>query len=293
MTLRHFEIFITVCNTMNMTAAAEKLFISQSAISQAIGELEKHYGLKLFERLSKKLYLTQAGQKLESYARHMIRMNQEVEMDMKKTLHQGFIRIGVSVTLGTHVLPKLVSHFKEKYPNCLIYVWENNTKVIENMLLTDQIDIALVEGETMSSDILVFPFMDDELVLICARQHKFAALSSIMPEDLANEDWIVREIGSGTRQTFEEKMAAQHLKWKAVWTCNNADTIKIAVSENLGISVISRRAALAEIQNGILLQKKINGLTFRRQFKIIYHKNKYLTEPIRNFIDFCFLPSIM
>ena len=83
MTLRHFNIFVSVCDTMNMTAAAELLFMSQSAVSQAIAELEKYYDVRLFERLSRKLYLTNAGDKLLSYARHMIRMNAEVEKEMK------------------------------------------------------------------------------------------------------------------------------------------------------------------------------------------------------------------
>jgi len=98
LTLRHFRIFVSVCDTMNMTAAAELLFMSQSAVSQAIAELEKYYDVRLFERLSRKLYLTQAGEKLLSYARHMIRMNAEVEKEMK-TLHEsGSIWVGLSRT---------------------------------------------------------------------------------------------------------------------------------------------------------------------------------------------------
>ena len=287
MTLRHFRIFVAVCDTMHMTSAAETLFISQSAVSQAIAELENHYDVRLFERLSKKLYLTQAGQKLLSYARHIIRMNMEVENDMKALHKNGCLRIGASVTIGAHVLPKLISAFKQITPQTSIKVFEDNTEKIENMILQDQIDIGLVEGETTSSDVLNRLFMDDELVLICGIDHRFASLPMIEPSELEQEEFIIREKGSGTRQTFENSMAANHLAWNAIWTCNNADTIKAAVTEGLGVSVISIRSIVNEIKLGLLCQVAINGIQFKRQFKIIYHKNKYLTQQLKQFIELC------
>ncbi len=287
MTLRHFKIFVAVCDTMNMTGAAETLFMSQSAVSQAIAELENHYDVRLFERLSRKLYLTQAGQKLLSYARHMIRMNTEVENDMKALHKSGSIRIGASVTVCTHVLPKLVSLYKQISPQTDIEVFEDNTEKIENLLLHDQIDIGLVEGEIISSDILNRAFMEDELVLICGASHRFAGLTAVEPQELEKEGFIVREKGSGTRKTFENMMIANQLTWKVIWTCNNSDTIKMAVAQGLGVSVISRRAVANEAASGSLCQVDVKGIRFNRQFKIIYHKNKFLTEPMKQFIDLC------
>nr|WP_319490053.1 LysR family transcriptional regulator [uncultured Caproiciproducens sp.] len=284
MTLRHFKIFVAVCDTMNMTSAAETLFMSQSAVSQAIAELESHYDVRLFERLSRKLYLTQAGQKLLSYARHMIRMNAEVEDDMKTLHHNGSIRIGASVTVGTYVLPKLVSTYKKINCQANVEVFEDNTEKIEKLILHDQIDIGLVEGEAISPDVLNRTFMDDELVLICSADHRFASCSPIEPKELEQEEFIIREKGSGTRKTFEDGMTANHLTWKTIWTCNNADTIKMAVAQGLGVSVISRRAVVNEVASGLLCQISIKGLQFERQFKLIYHKNKYLTESMKQFI---------
>jgi len=284
LTLRHFKIFIAVCDTMNMTSAADTLFMSQSAVSQAIAELERHYDVKLFERLSRKLYLTQAGQKLSSYARHIIRMNAEVENNMKTLRANGSIRLGASVTVGAHVLPKLVAAFQKTSPQTDVEVFEDNTERIEDLILHDQIDIGLVEGDTTSPDILNRPFMDDELVLICGANHRFAKLPFVEPHELETEKFIIREKGSGTRRTFEDRMTADHLTWKVIWTCNNADTIKMAVAEGLGVSVISQLAVKNEAASGLLCQLKVKGIRFKRQFKIIYHKNKYLTEPMKQFI---------
>lgn len=272
---------------MNMTAAAQLLFLSQSAVSQAIAELESQYGVRLFERLSRKLYLTDAGQKLQSYARHIIRMNEEAEVSMKSLHENGFIRIGASVTVGAYVLPKLVAEFKRASPLTEIEVFENNTQEIEKLALSNQIDIGLVEGDIASGDIVSNVFMEDELILICGTGHRFATLPFVERQELAQEAFLVREQGSGTRKTFENMMAMANLPWKATWTCNNADTIKMAVAEGLGVSVISRLAVKKELATGLLCAKAVNGLTFNRQFKLIYHKNKYLTPTILRFIEHC------
>jgi DNA-binding transcriptional LysR family regulator len=287
MTLRHFKIFVAVCDTMNMTAAAETLFMSQSAVSQAISELEKHYDVRLFERLSKKLYLTQAGQRLLSYARQIIRMDAEAENNMKTLRENSSIRIGASVTVSAYVLPKQVSAFHKISPQTDIFVMEDNTSKIENLILQDQIDIGLVEGDIVSPDVLKHAFMDDELVLICSPNHRFAKCSEIEPKELEYENFIIREKGSGTRKTFEDAMTANHLTWKVTWTCNNADTIKIAVAQGLGVSVISKRAVANEVASGVLCQKSVHGIHFNRQFKIVYHKNKYLTQSMKQFMDLC------
>lgn len=287
MTLRHFKIFVAVCDTMNMTLAAQSLYMSQSAVSQTIAEMESYYDTRLFERLSRRLYLTLAGEKLLSYARHMIRMNSDIEKEMKQLHENGAIRIGASVTIGANVLPGLVSAFSIKNENTDIVVFEENTERIENMILQDQIDLALVEGDTTSSDVIACPFMEDALTIICAPGHRFADMKLIEPCELEKEPFIIRELGSGTRKTFEDEMTAHKLSYKVTWTCNNADTIKMAVEAGLGVSVISRRAVERELAGGLLMAVAAKGIRFERTFKIVYHKNKYLTESMQRFVELC------
>ena len=287
MTFRHLKIFIAVCDTMNMTAAAKALYMSQPAVSQAIAELENYYELRLFERLSRKLYLTKAGEKLLSYARHMVKMGLDAESDMKAMQEHGSIRIGSSVTIAANVLPKMASNYSLAYPHTRIEVFEDNTEKIEKLILSDEIDVALVEGEIQSSDINSQAFLEDELVLICSSNHRFANYEIISPKDLEMEKFIVREKGSGTRKLFEDIMAANQLNWTPIWTCSNADTIKMAAREGLGISVISWRAVIDEVKSGYLCQKRIRGLQFKRQFKIAHHKNKFITRPMEQFINLC------
>ncbi len=287
MTLRHFTIFVAVADSLNMTEAAGKLFISQSAVSQAISEMEKHYGVRLFERFSKKLHLTQAGQKLLSYARHICNMSSEAEAAMKSLQENPVIRVGASVTIGSCLLPKIVSSFYTVNPQSKIEVCEDNTRTIEGMLLQDRLDIGVVEGEVISADLEQTAFMEDELVVICSPRHPFYGRHFIEPAELEGEKFIIREEGSGTRKTFENSMAAHRLSYKPVWICNNADTIKAAVAEGLGISVISQRAVEAEVQAGLLWKAAVRNMEFKRRFQIVYHKNKYLSPAMKDFIRHC------
>lgn len=287
MTLRHFRVFLAVCETMNMTSAAQGMLMTQSAVSQAVTELEKYYEVRLFERLSRKLFLTEAGEKLLHYAQHMLRMNTDLEQDMKAIHNSGLIRLGASITVGASILPGLIALFRQTYPATEIDVFVDNTDKVEKRLLSDKTDIGLVEGDTTSQYILNTPFMNDELVLVCGAGHRFAGWPVIPPAELERENFIIREIGSGTRKTFEDVMSAHQLAWKATWTCNNADTIKAAVSAGIGVSVISRMAVAKEARAGELLIKTIEGIRFDRQYKIVYHKNKYLTKAMDDFIALC------
>lgn len=287
MTLRHLKIFVTVCEQMNMTSAAKALFMSQSAVSQAIAELEKFYGVRLLDRMPKKLFLTPAGEALLGYARRMLRMNEEIEKSMKTLADGGTVRIGASVTVGSTVLPGLVLRYQRENPEVKVEVFEDNTRQIEKRLLSDISDIGLVEGEVTSPELVSRPFLEDELVLICGGRHRFAARSSVKPEELEREPFIIREEGSGTRQTFEKAMKQLGVSYQAAWTCNNADTIRTAVAAGLGISVISLRAVEAEVKNGVLFAKKVDGVRFVRQFKVVVHKNKYLTAAMHKLIGYC------
>jgi len=276
---------------MRMTAAAEQLFISQSAISQAVNDLEKYYDVRLFERLSRKLYLTPAGEKLYSYAQHIIGMNADIEKEMKALKESGSIRLGASVTVGANVLPALVASFKQSNPQIDITVFEDNTVKIEERLLSDKTDLGLVEGEIISPDIITMSFADDELTLICGVKHRFASMPVIESHELEKEDFIIREPGSGTRKTFEDVMSAYQISWNAKWVCNNTDTIKEAVMAGLGVSVISKIAVRKEVDFEKLCAKTIEGMRFCRTFKIAYHKNKYLTPSMKKFIDLCMNPK--
>ena len=285
MTLRHLKIFVTVADTRNMTEAAGKLFIAQPSVSQSVGELEKHLKVRLFERLGRKLYLTESGQKFLSYARHVIALVEEAESTMLSMNEKGRLRVAGSLSVGTTLLTGLIRQFKEEYPpNHVTFVVEN-TGFIEKMIFTNEVDVAIVEGEMKSDHIITMPLMEDDLVLICGTNHRFAGKTNIGADDLEGEYFIIREEKSGTRELFEAVMASRNISYDVTGIMNNAEAIKQAVIEGLGISVISGLAVAEEVKRGELATLKIRGVHFRRNFSIAYHRNKFVFPAMKNFID--------
>lgn len=287
MTFRHFQIFVSVCDCKNMTAAAARLYMSQSAVSQTISELERHYETRLFERLGKKLYLTHAGDLLSSYARHILRMNLDAEHDMRNLSRSGSLRIGASVTIAATLLPALVTALRREQPGMHLSLTEENTQRLEQMLLSDQLDLALAEGEPESPHLLQKPFAEDALLLVCGATHPLAAQGRVQAADLSAQDFILREQGSGTRSCFIRAMEAQNIRWHSSWTCSNTESIKNALMEGLGLSALSARTVQRELREGTLCQLEVENLHFPRQFKLLYHKNKYLTQAMQQLIRLC------
>lgn len=287
MTLRHLRIFIEVCDSGGMTAAAEKLYMTQPSVSQAIAELEGHYNVKLFERLGRKLYITAAGSRLLSYARHIISLYERAEREIRMISENGILRVGASVTVGTCILSDVVKAFLNRCLNVEVTTTVDNTKVIEEMILSDKIDIGLVEGSIHSPDIIEEPFYDDELVLICHSKHPWAVKGRIDAEELRGCPFIIREKGSGTRELFEAEMAIAGLKWTTAGVYNNTEAIKNAVAAEMGFAVVSRLTVEKEVKTGDVKIVEIKGLRFMRKFHLVYHKNKFLSNAMLNFKEVC------
>ena len=285
MTIRNLEIFIKVADLGNMTSAARSLYIAQPTVSQAISELESHYGIKLFDRLAKRLYITESGKQLLSYARHIIALDEEMELAMKDPEKSGMLKVGASLTIGAELMPKLASGFQEKHRELRIHAVVRNTADIENLILSNDIDFALVEGIIHSKNIIAEPFMDDELALVCGKSHALCGIRSVTLEELLRYDFVVREQGSGTRELFESAMISKNAAWNISWECSGSDSIKSAAAGGLGIGVISRLLVEREIEVGELVVLNVPGLDLKRKFSIAYHRNKYITDTMKEFFS--------
>lgn len=287
MTIRHLRVFIAVCDYGKMSVAAKKLYIAQPSVSQAISEIEQHYGVKLFERLSKKLYITEAGKQLLSYARHIVALFDEMELNIKDKSKNSSLKIGATITVGTCVINDILKDFEKKNPEAATQIFIENTGIIEDMILKSQLDIGIVEGEIKNSDIVTIPIHSDELVLVCSDSHQFSTVKSINIEQLENLNFILREKGSGTRDLFEKALYKANVNIKQRWICSNSEAIKNAVIEGQGLTVISKMLVEKELQNKKLHSISINDVKLNRSFNLVYHKNKYLSPHIKSFISIC------
>ncbi|NLI60755.1 MAG: LysR family transcriptional regulator [Clostridiales bacterium] len=285
MTIRHLRIFIEVADTGKMSAAASKLYISQPTVSQAIKDLEEHYGMLLFERLSKKLYITEKGERLLSYARNIVKQFDDME---EKVFESGYVeklRIGATITVGECLLSQIINSFKNINPQMNTYAYINNTKIIEDMLLKSELDVAIVEGRIKSTYLVSSPVIKDYLVLACSMSHPFAKRETVKLSELEKESFAMREEGSGTRELFERYMTDNGLSIKTTWLANSTKAIKNAVIENQNLAVISIRLLEGEIRDGKIYVIQNTESHWDRYFSIVYHKNKLITPQIKSLVE--------
>jgi DNA-binding transcriptional LysR family regulator len=292
MNTRQFQIFLTVCESGTMTGAAKILFMTQPSVSQVICELEKEYGVHLFERLNHRLYLTAAGDQLRIYANQILHLSDQAKKELADLGGGGSIRVGASLTIGTYILPGFINSYREKIPKAEIFTRVDNTSVIEKLILEDQLDLGLVEGPIHSPYIREEAFSDDELVIICGSDHSLWGRRVIELNELAGNAFIIREPGSGTRDIFERVMSDLGVNWKIAGVYNNTEAIKQAVKGNLGLAVVPRISVQEEIKRGQVWVIEVKGLNLKRKFNLVYHHQKFFTLAIQTFIQTCKKDSI-
>ena len=156
-TIRHIRIFLEVCRTMNVTRAAENLYMTQPAVSRSIHEIEQVYGVRLFERLNQRLYLTDSGRRMRAYAVHIIDTFDQMERELSDGDERGMLRIGASITLGNYELPGVVRRMKQERPSLRLQATVANVDTLKEMLLDNRLDLAMIEAPIEHRDLTVFP----------------------------------------------------------------------------------------------------------------------------------------
>lgn len=283
MTIRHLKIFLKVAETGNMSLAAKQLYLSQPTVSQAIRELEEHYDTQLFERLSKRLFITDAGKELLLYSRQVLHDFDKLEQGMVSTTHHETLRIGASVTVGTCLLPFFLQDLKKEHPQVVTTNCVTNTRCLQELLLNSELDIAVVEGQITSPDLVVTPLINDYLILCCSPEHPFASMEYIPIQQLQGRDFAMREKGSGTRALFEYFLSRHHLTVNVRWEANCPGTIRQAVLYDQCLTVTSVRLFLDDIRAGLIHPIRLHTTEWNRNFSLVYHKNKLLTPVMKTF----------
>ena len=285
MTLRHFRIFQAVCRESSMTGAAGVLHISQPSVSQAVRELEEHYGTALFDRIGRQLHLTAAGEALLGYATHMLALSHQADEAMRGFVGASPLAIGATLSIGESVFVPMLQAFSVAQPQCRLFSRIGNTRELEQRLLADDIDVALIEGEVTSPQLLAQPFMRDELVFLAAPVRQLQG--EVPRAAIAGAPFILREEGSGTRALFEAVMQAAELPFTTAGVYNNSASILRAVTADLGLTALSRRVAEPFLRARRLQTFRVVGVRFSRTFRVVYHQHQYLTPTLQAFLDFC------
>ena len=213
-------------------------------------------------------------------AREMIRQFQQLEELMQNQGQSSTLKLGSTLTVGTCLTPSIILDLQKKIPDLDVYSFVTNTQNIEQKLLRSELDAAVVEGEIHSPDLVVLPIIDDCLVLAAGKKHPFYRRGRIHVQELNNQKFAVREYGSGTRQLFEDYTLRHDLKIRTAWEANSPQALLNAVLYNQMLSVMSIRLMHHEIRHRSVRVFCNEAGEWNRKFKLVYHKNKFLTPAI-------------
>ncbi len=285
-TLRQLEIFEKVANGQHVTKASEKLFITQSAVSMAIAELEKIAGAPLFERHGKRLILNDRGTLIFSKVQDILRQVASIEQLLIESIGEpiGVLRVGASTTIGNYILPRIMGEFTQSYPRAKALLQVGNTEQIVSGVEAGTLDLGIIEGPSHAGSLHSAQWRDDELVVIAGKDHAWATGKKASKSMMEQASWIMREKGSGTREVFEAAMQKKGVRFTIAMELGHTEAIKKAVEAGLGVSCLSRMAVARELSQGWLTEVK-TSLDLRRNLIILTREIGHRTALLNAFLS--------
>lgn len=287
MNLNHLRIFHSVATHMSFTRAADELCLTQPGISKHVKQLEGHYGVKLFDRLGRKVVLTQAGEILFRTTRTVFELLMAADEQIKELsgMKGGRLAIGASVTMGICFLPPILGTFTERYPEVEVSLEIDLSRTVEEKVLDNMVDVGLISSPCHDGRLLEKPFLTDRLLVIVSPGHRWAGRSSVTPEEITGERFVLSGKGSGTRTFVEDRFAEAGLVLTNTIEFGNTEGVKKAVENGLGISIVSSEIVERELNTGSIKGLLVDGMNLQRRFSYVYRRDKYLSPSVRRFLE--------
>ena len=286
-TIRQLQIFSVAASLLSFARAAEKLHLTHAAISLQIKQLEEVSGAMLFDRIGKRVYLTEAGEILLDHARQILQSLKDADESLMalKGLKGGRVAIAVTST-AEYFAPGLLAEFRQVQPDVRVRLLIDNREEVSRRLISNEVDLAIMGRPPADLDAEAVSFAPHPLVIVAGAEHPLAARAGLSVEDLATETLIVRETGSGTRSAMEEFFLEHAIKPRIGMEMGSNEAIKQAVIAGLGISFISKHTLGLELSAGRLAILKVEGTPVMRRWFLVRHKSKRLTPALGAFWDF-------
>lgn len=287
--LRQLQVFLAAAHFENITRAAESLSMSQSAASSALKELEQQFDIQLFDRIGKRLQLNELGRLIRPQAEALLAQATELETRFNQHQQPGHLNVGATLTIGNYLAVDLMARYMAEQPQAKVTLDVENTAAIARKVLNFELDIGLIEGELQHPDLDVLPWRPDHLVVFCSPLHPLAQRyeQALTDDDLRAATWILRERGSGTRQTFDRIMSGLLPELQVLLELQHTEAIKRAVEAGLGLGCLSAVALVEAFKRGSLVPLKIPQRNSERWFYFILHKQKYRSAGVQRWIDLC------
>ncbi len=288
MTIKHIRIFLMVCTCgNNISEAARRLYMTQPSVSIVIREIERYYGILLFDRIARRLYLTEAGKEFRVYAMRLNAVFEDMERELKNWDSFGRIRVGASITIGSQFMPGYVEAFQESHPGVQVQMLVGPSKMLEDKLLVNELDLAFVETPVHELSLRAEAYMEDSLEVIAPAREPYRGNPVMSVEEFRRQQFLLREPGSGTREIFDEVVQTLGMSVHPLWEATSTTALINAAVHGMGITVVPRRLVQGVLERGLVCQVKVEGLQFKRQFYVVCHQDKHLTGVLREFMEVC------
>jgi DNA-binding transcriptional LysR family regulator len=285
--LNQLRIFYFAAKYGSFSAAAEALFITQPAVTKQIQQLQAAHGVKLLNRFGKKMVLTDAGEALYSFADKIFQIESQAEENLRdfQQRKSGRLRIHASESFGAYYLPFIINLFRKKYPKIDIALnIFTNQQIVENTIRLEN-DLGFISSPLEHKKLVVNEILEDRLILIAPPSHPFARKKVLDPWKLEGQSIIMHEKGSASRNIVDEFIRKNNLFVSVTLELSNNEAIKRAVEQGLGLSLISKNVVREEIERKKLKPIPLADPTLKRKFYLIYHKDKYLSQPFQMFVQ--------
>jgi DNA-binding transcriptional LysR family regulator len=284
LTFRQMQCFSAVARNLSYTRAAEELHLTQPAVSMQIRQLEQQTGLALTEQFGKRIYLTEAGEEVFRYARSILQKIDELDdvLGRLKGRSGGRLKIA-AISSANYFAPRLLGTFHERFPDIEVSMEVINQTDVLRRVVENEVDMAIMGQPPKDSQVEAIPFMDNPLVIVAPPEHRLAKRKRIRLKELENEEFLIREAGSGTRGAMERFFKEHRLKLRKGMGMGSLSSIKQGVQANLGLALLQRDAMRVELQLGKLVELKVNGLPIWRKWFVVLHKGKRLSVAAEEF----------
>jgi DNA-binding transcriptional LysR family regulator len=282
------QVFYAVATSGSFSRAArEVLHISQPAVSKHVQALEDELGVPLFQRLGKRVILTEAGRIVQHYAEQVFALATDTQRALQELhgLQRGTLRLGASSTPGIYLLPPVLATFVQRYPGITLEIEIANSQRVVDGVLARQWDLGMIGIPLEHPHLYVQPHWRDTLVLIVAPHHRLATRSAVTLADLSEETWIFREAGSASGQVVKEVLNGAHLGQAHTLILPGSEGVKQAVMAGLGIAMVSRFAITLEVQQGALRVLPLIDVQAERDLCLIWRQDSHLPAAVRAFLE--------
>lgn len=285
--LRQLQIFESVARHLSHSRAAEELYLSQPAVSMQIRQAEELVGLPLFEQSGKRLFLTEAGREMLQFSRSILQLVGEMEavFDKIKGLEHGRLNI-CAVSTANYFMPQLLAKFIQLHPRVKVSLQVANRDAVLKQLVDNTTDFAIMGQPPEGADLQSEAFMQNPLVVIASPQHSLVRVRHVKPRQLAQETFLLREQGSGTRGVVERFFTSHRLALPSHMEMDTNEAIKQSVQAGMGLGIISRHAISLELETKRLAVLDVEHFPIMRHWHIAYRKGKRLSVAAQAFKQF-------